>query len=466
MVDFSKLSYLTALTHLDGRNGPKLVGLRAYFSEFAWMRYRFQVMVAFLVALVRAGNFKKISPSELARLTTLSNNFSLIQAKIVQKEEAIIGHDLKALELYLTRILKRSSLSELVPFVNLGIGSEDINSIALATSLYESRGELLWPQLARVGQQLIRLAQAEKDTLTIGRTHAQPACPTTFGKEIANALLRLCDESETFRNLAFSAKISGEVGTFAAYAAIGRETDWLAFAADFVAAQGLTPSPAATQIAPYDSIVRYLQSLFRLNSILADLAQNIWLYVLLGYLKVKPKAAEVGSAGMPHKVNPIFFEGAEGGLAMANGIIETLARKLLTNRLQRDFSDSTLRRNLVLPLAYSLLSWQSLVTGFSRIAVDRQIIRRDLNLHGEIWIEIVKTYGLVHGVPEIYERLKQETRGKLVSQGDLLQLVGRLPLTPKEKQELTRLIYRRGDNPYPARVVAQALTRARKIFKL
>lgn len=335
--------------------------------------------------------------------------------------------------------------------------------MAFALLMVGSRDDVMIPAIRKMAKQLIELAFTHRATAMVARTHAQPANVTTFGKEIANTLSRLSDEMEIFQTMKFQAKCSGEVGTYQAFMGLGKSFDAMVFCDRFIRSFGLTPCPVSTQIAPYDSLVRFLQSLYRINIILLDLCKNMWLYVLLGYLKVKKLDAEVGSAGMPHKVNPIYFEGAEGGLEMANGIIELFVRKLPVNRLQRDFSDSTMRRNIVLPLSYSLLSYQSIVEALERIDVDTDAIQKDLASHAEVWTETVKAYGTTHGIDDMYDRLKKATRGRVLSQKDLQDIITALPLNEKEQQELRKFcgMY---PNPYPGRIVDDVIKRTKKVF--
>ncbi len=465
MIDWDTPSLLTNLTHLDGRNASKLQLLRPIFSEYAWMRIRLWVMISYAQTVREALSGKKLHDKQKRLLDRCIESFSIKEADAVRHIEGKVNHDVKAIETYLSAWLSRNGLSGLLPFVNLGIGSEDINNIALGSTLRTSRGEVLLPAYRVVIQRMADLASKEKQTVMIARTHGQPANITTFGKEVANTLSRLCDELELFSSHSFSAKCSGEVGSYQAYIGVDPIMDWIAFTDHFVASFGLHPAHAATQIAPYDNLSRYFHSLFRINTILIDFCKNMWLYVLLGYLRVKIVDSEVGSSGMPHKVNPIYFEGAEGGLDMANGIIETFVRTLPVNRLQRDFSDSTMRRNMVLPFAYSLLSYQSIVEALDRITVDRDAIEHDRNNHAEIWTETVKAYGTVHGISDMYERVKKATRGRILSQTDLHDLIDSLPLKKKERQELISLCDGT-HNPYPARIVEEVVGRAKRVIGL
>lgn len=465
MIDWDTTSPLTAITHLDGRNASKLVALKPFFSEFAWMRIRLKVMMTYAVSLGLSLGKITLTPSENRQCIALYERFSFADANRVVAIERTVNHDLKALELFLISSLKRQGLLRLIPYINLGIGSEDSNSLALGLLLSGSRGAVLIPALKKIVIMLMDSASTHRATEMIGRTHGKPANVTTFGKEMASTLSRLCDEMSIMQSLKFEAKCSGEVGSYQAFMGLDRSFDAMKFSDRFVRSLGLKPSPVSTQIAPYDSIIRYLQSLARMNGILLDFVKNMWLYVLLGYVKVKKIEKEVGSAGMPHKVNPIYFEGAEGGLEMANGVIELFARKLPINRLQRDFSDSTLRRNLVLPIAYSLLSYQSIVEGMNRIDIDTDAITKDVENHPEVWTETVKAYGIAHGVADMYDRLKKATRGRNVTQEDIQKFILDLPLTSREKQEVQALCDGKG-NPYPARMVSEVVKRARKVIKI
>lgn len=462
MIDWEKSEPLTALTHLDGRNSHKLTALRRYFSEFAWMKMRLDVIVSYTKHIVNELSGKKLSRTDERKLSSLVDTFFLTEARKVVNLEKSVNHDLKALELYCASSLKGYHLTRLIPFINLGLGSEDINSMAFAILLKKSREEVIFPEIKKVIRLLCNLAFQERSTVMIGRTHAQPANVTTFGKEVAAPLSRLCDEIELFQSLTFQAKCSGEVGSYQAFCGVDTSLDAIEFTNRFIRSLGLVPSPVSTQIAPYDSLIRYLQSMYRINSILLDFTKNMWLYVLLGYLKVKKVDAEVGSSGMPHKVNPIYFEGAEGGLEMANGIIEIFCRKLPVNRLQRDFSDSTMRRNVVTPLALGFLSYQSIATALERIEVNTDAIAEDLNSHAEVWTETIKTYGAIRGIGDMYERLKRATRGRVLSKKDLQDLITGLPLKETEKQELMS-ICRGQENPFPARIVSEVIARAKKL---
>lgn len=445
MMNWASPDPLLSLTHLDGRNAHKLTTLRPYFSEFAWMKMRVSVMIDYVVALYTFLEAKHVS---------FTHMFSFADARQIRALEAKTNHDLKAIEQFLVVILKKKKLGFLIPFVNLGIGSEDINSIAFARLMGKCRKDVLMPNFQKIAEALVLLADAEKETLMVARTHAQAANLTTFGKEVVNSLLRLCDEVEIFSSLQFCAKCTGEAGSLQGFLSIDKTKDWLKFTDDFISNYGFIPTHAATQITPYDSFVRFLQSLERMNSILLDFVKNMWLYVLIGYVKVNKVESEVDSAGMPHKVNPIHFEGAEGGLELANGIFETLCRTLPINRLQRDFSDSTVRRSLSLPIGLSVLSYQSIAEGLKRISVDHKTIADSLERHQEVYIESVKVFCQRRGDLDIYDRLKSKTRGQRYDNKQLRRLLIEF------KAEMPPI------NPYPAKIVDEAVARAKKVFFL
>jgi adenylosuccinate lyase len=465
MLDWNSAERLLSVTHLDGRNAQKLSPLRAYFSEYAWMKSRLTVMARYTL---RVAPFlgTSLTSSEKKQLLAVAQNFPLQDAQKVVALEKALNHDLKALETYFRGALPKRLAGKVGQLVNFGLGSEDINNIALSQNLLASREEVLVPAIQKIIASLMALAQKEASTLMVARTHGVPAGLTTFGKELANPLLRLCDELAILRTISLPAKLSGEVGTFHALARVPKAKDWMRFGGAFIAGFGLTPFHGATQIVPYDGIVRLLQSYGRVNSILLDLCRNSWLYVLLGYLKVQKKEGEVGSAGMPHKVNPQYFEGAEGGFVMANGIIETLGRSLPINRLQRDFSDSTIRRNIVLPLAYSLLSYQSVVEAFGRVGVNRPALAEDIGKHAEVWIEPIKAILGASEKRDAYEQLKILTRGRTFTPDALLLVLEDVPMKKETRRFVTTLVQtHKPDNPFPKRIVAEAIVKARRALR-
>lgn len=465
MPDWNAANPLLSLTHLDGRNAQKLFPLRAYFSEFAWMKSRLSVMARYVSAVAPLMGVR-LTSSEKKQLASLAENFSLREAAKVVVLERTLNHDLKALETYFKRALPKRLAGKIGQAINFGLGSEDVNNIAFSQNILAARDAVLVPAIQKIIAALMALAQKEQNTLMVARTHGLPAGVSSFGKEIANPLLRLCDELAVLRALSLPAKASGEVGTFHAIGRLPHGTDWMSFGDRFIAGAGLTPHHGATQIVPYDGVVRLLQSYGRINSILLDLCRNSWLYVLLGYLQVQKKESEVSSAAMPHKVNPQYFEGAEGGFVVANGIIETFARALPINRLQRDFSDSTLRRNIVLPFAYSLLSYQSVVEAFVRVRVDRAALAQDLATHAEVWIEPIKALLITSEKKDMYEQLKALTRGRAFTQQELLSALEKLPMPRQTRARIIALVQTHTpENPFPKRIVQEAIKKGHRALQ-
>ena len=455
---------LHALTHLDGRNAHKLKSLRPIFSEFAWMRQRLLVMIRYVIYMYPFVSGKNLSRAKEKSLLHLHRVFSQNDALRVKDIESKINHDLKAVEMFFVTALKRENLEECIPYINVGIGSEDVNTIAFAHALTESI-QILQQELSGTVAEIMKLAREYADTTMVARTHGLPANITSFGKEMANTLLRLCDECEVFLSVKIFAKCSGEVGSFQAHFSADRRIDWIKCTDSFIRSLGFLPHHGATQVLPYDSYSRLFHAAMRINTICIDFVQNLWLYIVAGYAHVSPILREVGSAGMPHKVNPIYLEGAEGNLKMANMLFEGLARELPINRLQRSFTDSTMRRNVVIPISFSLLAYQSITEGLKRFVVDRKAIAADFVKHPEVWLESVKAYGMVHKVPDMFGMLKNETRGKVLTAEGLTRIIEQLPLTKLQKDELLALC-RQSANPFPSAIVSEALTRTKKVFSL
>lgn len=466
MIDWNLSHPLVNLTHLDGRNAQKLTSLRPLFSEFSWMKIRLEVILTYASAMYELITKHTLTRNIKKDITEIYTTFTIHDAESIAVTEKTIKHDLKALEYYAVSQLKTAGLGYINPFMGLGIGSEDINSIAISLTLQKTRDTILLPELANVVSHImLKMQLPSYSQPMIAFTHGQPASITTMAKELSNYLARLTQEAEMLKKLPFYAKLSGEVGTFQSFDGISQSVDWLTWTDRLIQSYGLIPSHHSTQVVPYESLVRYLESIKRINIICIDFVKNLWLYSLMGYIKNNPIKEEVGSAGMPHKVNPIYFEGAEGGLMMANGVIETLTRELPVRRLQRDFSDSTLRRNIPLVFAYCLLSYQSIIEGLKRSSIDEQKIKEDFLIHPEVFIETIKTYAAARGDDTIYETLKTQTRGKNISQNNLHGIIKNLPVSANNKKQLVRLISN-WENKHLNNVIGEALTQAKKVFHL
>lgn len=426
---------LQAITHLDGRNRSKLTNLENYFSELAWMQYRLEVMVKYLQFLLKEkiikGGFDQLNSMLNIKLTTYDGE------KIADIEKTT-NHDLRALEIYLKEKLKNSGLSELSASVNFGIGSEDINNVALRIQVKKCFNEVILPDLIKLIASLIDFIKPITNMHMLARTHGQPASVTTLGKELGLYLDRIVRELDVLNSCKFHPKFSGEVGNFNALHIV-KLLNWREIEGNFLKSLGFESASFATQIPPYDDLIRFFDSWKRLNNILIGFAKEIWLYASFDYLILKQPQGEVGSSGMPHKINPQYFEGSEGGLEIANALLEFFSRKFSYNRLQRDFSDSTVRRNIVLVFAYSLLSYQSLITGISRIQVNEKILTRDLAEHYEVLSETWQTLLKQSGDEEAFTLVQQTLRGKRLNKREYNNIIQKLSFSNVLKNRLTKL---------------------------
>lgn len=419
---------LHALSPLDGRYEKETSPLRDFFSEFAYLRARARLELDFVTALSKIG----ICPPPSLSL----DDFTDEDALKIQEYEKTTRHDVKAIEYFLRERLsrkrplsrKRRSLtppdalenasyaptedSDILPYLHIGLTSEDVNNIAQALALRDSRDQVMLPALDALLASLRDFARRYRALPMLARTHGQPAVPTTLGKEIAVYLARLLKCREDIAGHKFEAKLTGAVGNFNALHAAFPNVDWLAFSRDFLLSLGLEPNLVTTQILPYDNWLRYFQSIQLTNSILTGYAQDMWRYVSDGWLRQKVVEGEVGSSTMPQKVNPIDFENAEGNLGIANALLAHYIQKLAVSRLQRDLSDSTVRRTFGVALGHTLLAWNNLTRGMSRVEADEEKIKAELNAHWEVVSEGAQTILRAAGRSDAYESLKSQTRGR------------------------------------------------------
>ena len=435
-MEFKSIHPLKALTHFDGRNGEKVAILSPYFSELAWMGYRLRVMSAYIIFLIEEG----VIPNQNAGLNQIRDdsfsNLTVGDGERIWELEKITNHDLRALELFFKEKLKTVNLGELSPYVNLGIGAEDINNVALRLSIREAWRKVLLPAIRELLVALITFCEPLISVPLLARTHGQPASVTTFGKEMALFIQRLTSEFEIFRYLEFKPKFSGEVGNANSLVYLLTKQDWSEMERKFLKELGFTRIAPGTQIPPYDDIIQFFNILCRINRILVGFCRDIWQYASFGYLTIENVRGESGSTGMPHKINPQYFEGAEGGLEFANSMFEFFAHKLALNRLQRDFSDSTVRRNFVIPFAYSLLSYQSLVTGIKRVQVNKIRLAEDLYHHWEVLSETLTTALKLSGRDDAHDLVKEVLRGKTIDQRTWKKLIRNLPLSERYQKKL------------------------------
>lgn len=415
-MNVAEIARLTALSPLDGRYAGKADVLREQFSEFALIRQRVRVEIAWVIALADEPAIGEVPPFPEAVKSTLARigaSFSVDDAARVKTIELTTNHDVKAVEYWLKeRFREDPDLARVAEFVHFACTSEDINNVAYGIALHEARTQILLPALQAIADHLRSLAHAHADLPMLARTHGQPATPTTLGKEFANVFARLERQIATLARLPIKAKMNGAVGNYNAHAIAYPDVDWERIAAKTVTGLGLEFSPYTTQIEPHDGIAEYCDVLARANTILIDLDRDVWGYVSLGYFRQKTREGEVGSSTMPHKVNPIDFENSEGNLGLANALLRHLAEKLPVSRWQRDLTDSTVLRNLGVAIGHALLGFTALRQGLAKLDVDTTRIAADLDANWEVLAEAIQTVMRRHGLPEPYEQLKALTRGK------------------------------------------------------
>jgi len=409
---------LHLLSPLDGRYAQTTAPLTDFFSEFAFLRDRVRVELDFLSALSKTDLVRPLSDSESAQIESIITNFSDADAEIILEHERKTRHDVKAIEYFIQNKLQGSSLEDLIPWIHFGLTSEDTNSLGQAISLNESRDKVIAPTLDELISALSALAIRYRAIPMLARTHGQFAVPTTLGKEFAVYIARLKKTRDDISAHRFEAKLTGAVGNFNALQAAVPNINWISFSKEFVSSFGLEPNLLTTQILPYDNWVRYFDLVRLTNSILIDFAQDIWRYISDGYLKQAVVAGEVGSSTMPQKVNPIDFENAEGNLGVANSLFTHYAQKLTISRLQRDLSDSTVRRTFGSALGHSLIGWTNFQRGLKRIAPDEEKLKAELNAHWEVVSEGAQTILRAAGKSDAYESLKEQTRGRVLTESD------------------------------------------------
>jgi adenylosuccinate lyase len=435
-------SPLTALSPLDGRYYTDMAALRPFLSEFALIRFRVRVEVAWLLALAAEPALDGIGPfSDAARrrAAALAADFGEVDAERVKVLELETRHDVKAVELWLReRSIGDAELERASGFIHFACTSEDINNLAYALMASAGREKLLGV-VDRLIDRLVDLAHAHASLPMLARTHGQPATPTTLGKEFANVAHRLRRARERIENVAFTGKINGAVGNFNAHVVGYPDFDWGRFTRRFVESLGLEWTPYTTQIEPHDALAELCDALARLNTIVLDLDRDLWGYISLGYFRQRVVEGEVGSSTMPHKVNPIDFENSEGNLGLANALLRHLAEKLPVSRWQRDLTDSTVLRNLGVALGHSLLGYATCARGLDRIEADTRRIAADLDDNWEVLAEAVQTVMRRHGIADAYEQLKALTRGSRVTMDELHAFIRGLAIPDEAKQRLLAL---------------------------
>lgn len=456
------LSPISALSPLDGRYAARLAPLRPLMSEQGYMHRRVQVEVCWFIALSDAGfaEFKPLSPGARTYLLGLCKNFSEADAAAIKEIEKTTNHDVKAVEYWIkSKFEARPELRSASEFVHFACTSEDINNTSHALQLKAARDQVMLPALDAVIEKMRGMAHAYADVPMLSRTHGQTASPTTVGKEIANVVVRLAGARERIAGVKLMAKMNGAVGNYNAHLAAWPAFDWEAFSRKVIESPeplglGLTFQPYSIQIEPHDYMAEFFDAVARADTILVDWCRDVWGYISLGYFKQKLREGEIGSSTMPHKVNPIDFENAEGNLGLANALLKHLSEKLPISRWQRDLTDSTVLRNMGVALGYAALGYHSLGIGLAKLELNEEALAADLDASWEVLAEPIQTVMRRYGVHGAYEKLKEVTRGKTVAAADLHALVRSLEIPQAEKDRLLAMT--------PASYIGKAAELARR----
>lgn len=429
---------LGALSPLDGRYSSSVKELNAYFSEAALMRYRVYVEVEYLIALGREKKIHELpalSDRQKNRLRSSYQKFDLNSAQIIKNIEAETNHDVKAIEYY----IQKHCGAKLHPWIHFALTSEDINNISYTLMWCHAMKQVYVPMLTKLQRDLKAMAKRYRSVPMLSMTHGQPATPTTFGKELGVLFKRIDRQMVQIKKQSFLGKLSGATGTWSAHTSAYPKMDWVKFTSKFVRSLGLQPNTVTTQIEPHDSMAESFHQILRINSILKDLCQDLWMYVSRGILSQKKVAGEVGSSTMPHKINPIQFENAEGNLGLSNALLSHLAQKLPISRMQRDLTDSTVLRNQGVALGYSFLALKSISKGLSRITINKNKMKFELNEHWEVLAEAIQTILRKEGKIDAYEKLKDLTRGEKINESSITDFISSLKISDENKEALLSL---------------------------
>ena len=449
---------LTSISPIDGRYGDKTGPLKSIFSEFGLIKYRVLVEISWLQVVSmnsQISEVPKFSSKSNQFLSSITNNFSLEDAKAIKEIEKTTNHDVKAVEYFLKE--KVSSIPELQnasEFIHFACTSEDINNLSHALMLQEGR-EVLLSEMKNALNLITGLAKDNADIAMLSRTHGQTASPTTLGKEMANFSYRLMRQIEQLENVQIMGKFNGAVGNFNAHLSAYPEIEWPQVSKNFIESLGINYAPYSSQIEPHDYIAEYFHALNRFNTIMIDFCRDVWGYISLGYFTQKTIKGEIGSSTMPHKVNPIDFENAEGNLGLAIAIGEHFATKLPVSRWQRDLTDSTVLRNLGVACAHCLIAYASIAKGILKLEVNESKLKSDLNDAWEVLAEPIQTVMRRYGVENPYEKLKSLTRGKTIDAKILADFISSLDIPQEAKEELLKLT--------PSNYIGEAIKLAREI---
>lgn len=455
----AELSALTAISPIDGRYGSKTTALRPIFSEFGLIHARVQVEIRWLQQLAAHPAISEVpafSTATNAQLDAIVTDFSEADALRVKAIEATTNHDVKAVEYFIKeKFADNAELQAVNEFVHFACTSEDINNLSHALMLKAGREQVIVPNMQALADAIRKLAHAHADVPMLSRTHGQTASPTTLGKEMANVVARLERQIKQVQAVEMLGKINGAVGNYNAHLSAYADIDWQANAEQFVTSLGLTFNPYTTQIEPHDYIAELFDAIARFNTILIDFDRDVWGYISLGYFKQRTIAGEVGSSTMPHKVNPIDFENSEGNLGIANAVFNHLAAKLPVSRWQRDLTDSTVLRNMGVGMGYSLIAYQATLKGISKLELNAERIAADLDNAWEVLAEPVQTVMRRYGIEQPYEKLKEFTRGKAITQAAMVEFIASLDVPANVKDELNALT--------PANYIGNAAAQAKAV---
>lgn len=432
------MNTLSNISPLDGRYANSIAELSKYFSESALMGYRLKVEIEYLIALSNEKSINDLPPfskDEQERLRKIYQNFNLVGAEKVKEIEATTNHDVKAIEYYIQGKVKKS----LHPWIHFALTSEDVNNLSYSLMWQDGLKQVYQSSLQLVNKELKKLARKYKEASMLALTHGQPATPTTFGKELAVFYSRLDRQIGQIKSHILLGKFSGATGTWSAHVAAYPNVNWRRFASKFIKSLGLKPNLITTQIESHDSLAESFHQVVRINSILTDLCRDMWSYISRGILVQKKVAGEVGSSTMPHKINPIQFENAEGNMGIANGLLNHLATKLPISRIQRDLTDSTTLRNQGVALGHSYLALQNILKGLGRITINKVQMSAELNNHWEVLGEAIQTILRKSGKQDAYEQLKSLTQGQSINAESMAEFVSGLKISDEDKQTLLEL---------------------------
>ena len=437
-----ELNQLTAISPIDGRYRKQVESLAPYFSEFGLIKYRVRVEIEYFITLcqIPLTQLEGINKSLFASLREIYTDFSEQDALWIKEKERETNHDVKAVEYFIKYKLEKFGIEQYLEFIHFGLTSQDVNNTAIPLSLMEAMNDILIPKIQEIIARIAELAIEWKDIPMLARTHGQPASPTRLGKEFQVFVERMERQMDLLKTIPYSAKFGGATGNFNAHTVAYPEISWVDFGNNFVKSLGLVRSKYTTQIEHYDNMAALMDNLKRLNNIVLDLDRDVWTYVSMGYFKQKIKAGEVGSSAMPHKVNPIDFENSEGNVGIANALYEFLAAKLPVSRLQRDLTDSTVLRNLGVPIAHQMIALTALLRGLNKLELNQEAINNDLEENWAVVSEAIQTILRRENYPQPYEALKALTRkNEKITEKTIAEFIDNLDVSDKIKYELKRI---------------------------